>query len=58
MPSIKARIDDVLALLLVCNDKSMIQSFSRLGLFDETPLLRSHIWKLLLESLPVGPNWR
>lgn len=33
-PSIRIRIDDVLNLLLVCTDKSMIQSFSRMGLFE------------------------
>ena len=47
-PSIRARVDDVLNLLVVCTEKTMIQSFSRMGLFEETPLLRSHLWKLML----------
>ena len=35
----------ILDLLLTHPDKRQVQEFSRLGLLEEAPLLRSHIWK-------------
>ena len=42
---IQGRIEDVLVVLLSVADKNMLQSYSRMGLLEETPLLRSHVWK-------------
>lgn len=54
--NVQKEIVNVLDILLTQPDKKVIQEFSRLGHLEEAPSLRSHIWKLLLDTIPPNPE--
>jgi hypothetical protein len=62
---VQTEIVNILETLVAHPSKRVVQEFSRLGLLEEAPLLRAHIWKrkpaftsVLLETLTLDPaSW-
>lgn len=61
----QTEIVNILETLVSHPSKRVVQDFSKLGLLEEAPLLRAHIWKrkhgfssVLLETLSLDPaSW-